>query len=151
MHIKPYRPGPYNFGKLHQGWGLLSQFPPFRYFPKIFDIVKTHVSYWTSRLYLAAAATAQLLRHLSTMTIIPKNLTGIFVRSQIILPEKLTKGTLVNSTQVYIPWCWCPSSIRCQIIINHGLQFYPFHIFCVSLMSTGRTFCNFLNALYYLC
>ena len=27
------------------GWGLLSQFPPFRYFPIFFIIVETHVSF----------------------------------------------------------------------------------------------------------
>ena len=52
---------------LQLGWGLLRQFPPFREF---FSIVKTNVSYWISRLYLAGVAAAQLRWHLSNMNVI---------------------------------------------------------------------------------
>ena len=41
-----------------QGWGLLSQFSPFRYFFEFFSIITTHVIYWISRLYLTGVAAA---------------------------------------------------------------------------------------------
>ena len=43
------------YQKSFQGWGLLSQFPPFPYFPNLFNIVKLHVSYWISRPYLTGS------------------------------------------------------------------------------------------------
>ena len=55
-----------------QGWGLLSQFPPFRYFLSFFSVVRTHVSYWISRLYLTGVAAAQLRGHLSNIHVIQR-------------------------------------------------------------------------------
>ena len=53
-----------------QSWyNSYSQFLPFRYFP-ISIIVKTNVSYWISRLYLAGVAAAQLQWHLSNTNVI---------------------------------------------------------------------------------
>ena len=51
-----------------RGWGLLSQFPPFRYIPN-FSAKKATLygSYWISRSYLTGLATAQLRRRLSNM------------------------------------------------------------------------------------
>ena len=87
------------FTRNGQGWGLLSQFPPFRYFPIFFSIVKPHVSYWISRLYLAGVAAA----HAAAVTPVKygcdsKNLTCAFARSKILLTEKLTNGALVTPT-----------------------------------------------------
>ena len=80
-----------------QGWGLLSQFPPFRYFP--------HFSgSWKHRLFLnitfifdrwrrsSAAATPVKYEWDST------NVTDTFARLQISLTEKLTNGALVTPT-----------------------------------------------------
>ena len=41
-------------------------------FSEFFTIVKTNVSYWISRLYLAGVAAAQLRWHLSNMNVIRK-------------------------------------------------------------------------------
>ena len=57
-------------------------------------IVKTSVSYWISRLYLAGVAAAQLRRHLSNMNVIQ----GTFAGSKILLTEKLANGALVTPT-----------------------------------------------------
>ena len=54
------------------GWGLLSQFPPFRYFPIFFRIIKTHLPYWISRLYLTGVSAAELRWHLSNMNVIQR-------------------------------------------------------------------------------
>ena len=87
------------------GWGLPSQFLPFRYFLNFFSIVKTHVSYWISRSYLTGVAADQLrgwgwggggggapvkCKRDS------KNVRGIYARSKILLAEKLTNGALVT-------------------------------------------------------
>ena len=66
-------------------------------------IVKTSVSYWISRLYLAGVAAAQLRRHCAAATPVKYecdsgNLTGNFARSKILLTEKLANGALVTPT-----------------------------------------------------
>ena len=55
-----------------QGWGLLSQFSPSRYFPNFSTFFKTHVRYWIARLYLTGIATAQLRWYLSNMKVIKR-------------------------------------------------------------------------------
>ena len=50
-------------------------------FSEFFNTVKTHVSYWISRLYLTCVAAVQLRWHLSNMNVIWKNLTGTFAKS----------------------------------------------------------------------
>ena len=60
-----------NFAAVYrQGWGLLSQFPPFHYFPNFSPFVKTLVTYCISRSYLTGVTTAQLWWHLSNMNMI---------------------------------------------------------------------------------
>ena len=66
----------------HQGWGLLSQFPPFRYFLNFFSIIKTHVFYWISRSFFDRC-------HCSLAVVAPvkykcdsNNLRGTFARTK---------------------------------------------------------------------
>ena len=73
-----------------EGWGL-RQYPLFRYFPQIFSIVKTHVCYWISRLYLAGVTAAQLKYKCDS-----NDSRGIFAGSKILLTEKLTNRALVT-------------------------------------------------------
>ena len=52
------------------GWGLLSQFLPLRCFSEFFSIVKIHVSYWISHLYLTGVTAAELRWHLPNINVI---------------------------------------------------------------------------------
>ena len=56
--------------KTHQGWGLLSQFPPVPLFPQICSPVKTNVNYKISRSYLTGVTAAELRRHQPNMNVI---------------------------------------------------------------------------------
>ena len=53
----------------HLRWGLLSQFPPFCYFPNVFSITNVHVSYWMSHFHFTGIAAAQLQWHLSLFVV----------------------------------------------------------------------------------
>ena len=71
-HYRPYGTGTRSKILTHdQGWGLLSWYPPFRYFPN-FSTLWKHVSYRISRLYLTGIAAAQMRWHLSNMHVIEK-------------------------------------------------------------------------------
>ena len=65
-------------------------------------IVKTNVSYWISRLYLAGVAAAQLRWHLSNMNVIQGIWQVFFARSTILLTEKLRNGALVTPTRGWL-------------------------------------------------
>ena len=66
-------------------------------FSDFFTIIKTHVSYSISRLYLTGVASSRPRWHLSNI-----NVTGTFKRSEILLTEKLTNGVLVIPTSVLV-------------------------------------------------
>ena len=72
------------------GVGVTKPISSVSLFPEIFSIVKTHVGYWVSRLYLTGVAAAQLRWHLSNINVI--HLDNL--RSNILLAEKLTSGAL---------------------------------------------------------
>ena len=69
-------------------------------FTKYFSITKTRVGNTISRLYLTGVTTCQLRRYLLNMNGSSEYLIGIFVRSTILLMEKLTNGDLVAPN----PW-----------------------------------------------
>ena len=75
-------------------WRLLSQFAYFQNFSRL----SKHVSYWISCLYLTSVAAALLRWHLSSINWIKKNLRGTFVRSKILITEKLMNRALVTPT-----------------------------------------------------
>ena len=74
----------------HQGWGLLSQFPLFRYFPQFSALWNTCLSCSISPLYLTGVTAAQLRWHLSNINMIK--------RLEILLTEKSTNLALVTPT-----------------------------------------------------
>ena len=63
----------------------------------IFSVVRTHVSYWISRLYLTGVTAAQLGAPVKYKRD-SKNPRGTFARSKILIAEKLTNGALVTPT-----------------------------------------------------
>ena len=81
----------------HLGWGLLSQFPPFLYFPKFSALSKNafaieyHVYIWQVSPQLSCGGTCQIQMWFD-------NLRCTFDRSKILLTEKLTNETLVTPT-----------------------------------------------------
>ena len=84
-------------GILDQGWGLLNQFHPFRYFPNF--------SEWSNSGYLYNIKFIFGRCHRSWSTGTPskyehdwKYLTYTFAQSKFPLMEKLTNGALVNLT-----------------------------------------------------
>ena len=82
------------------GWGLLSQFPPFRYFPNfsaspkyMLAIVNLYITFkfdWCCR---SSAAVTPVKYECDA-----NNLTGTLTASKILLTEKLTNGALVTPT-----------------------------------------------------
>ena len=80
-----------------QGWGLLNQFAPFRYFPN-FPALSKHMLTIEYHVYVDSC-------HRSSAAVAPvkykcdlNNLRGTFTRSKILLTEKLTNGALVTPT-----------------------------------------------------
>ena len=74
-HLKKSSKGVINDESLHRRsastWGGVTK--PISSIPlffKIFSIVKTHVSYWISRLYLTGVPVAQLRWHMSNINVI---------------------------------------------------------------------------------
>ena len=73
------------------GWGLLSQFPPFRYFPNFPSLSKqTLVIEYHVYIWLVSKAVKYECDS--------RNLTGTFAWSKISLTDKLTNGALVPPT-----------------------------------------------------
>ena len=85
----PYRRKP------NQGWGLQSQFPPFRYFPN-FSPLSTQTSNVRYRVYIWQVSSQ--LSCDDTCQIWMWYLTCTFARSKILLTEKLTSRALVTPT-----------------------------------------------------
>ena len=54
------------------GVGVTKPTSPVPLFSEIFNIVKAHIVYWISRLYLAGVAAAQLRWHLPNMNVIQR-------------------------------------------------------------------------------
>ena len=80
-----------------QGWGLLSQFPPFRYFPKFPALskhtltIKYYVHIWQVSPQLSCGTPAKYERDL-------KYVTYYCVKSKFSVTQKLTNGALVTPT-----------------------------------------------------
>ena len=55
---------------LHHGVGVTKPISSVPLFSELFSIVKTHISYWMSRLYLTGVTAAQLRWHLSNINVI---------------------------------------------------------------------------------
>ena len=79
----------------HQGVGVTKPISSLPLFSSFFNIAKTHISYWISRLYLTGVVAAQLRRHLSNMNVIKKS-NRYFCKIDILLTEKLTNGAFVT-------------------------------------------------------
>ena len=80
------------------GWGLLSQFHPFRYFPNFFQHCQNtcwllNSMFIFDRCRRSSAAVAPVKYKCDS-----NNLRGTFTRSKILLTEKLTNGALVTPT-----------------------------------------------------
>ena len=79
------------------GVGLLNQFPPFRYFPKLSALwirtlaIKYQAHIWQVSPQLSCSGTSQIWMWL-------KSQIRIFARSKILLMEKCTNGALVSLT-----------------------------------------------------
>ena len=73
-----------------QGWGLLSQFPPFRYFPNFLALPK-YVLTIKYHIYIWQVAPVKYKCDSSS-------LRGTFTRSKMLLTEKLTNGAWVTPT-----------------------------------------------------
>ena len=77
------------------GWGLLSQFPTFRYFPNLSALskhvvpIEYHVNIWQVPCSSAAVVPVKYICD-------SNNLRGTFARSKNLLTEKLTNGSLVT-------------------------------------------------------
>ena len=88
-----------NFSYLHQGFGLLSQWSPFRYYPNFSALSKRtlaieyHITIISDRCRRSSAAVAPAKYKCDS-----NNLRGIFARSKIFLTEKLTNRALVTPT-----------------------------------------------------
>ena len=80
-----------------EGWGLLSQFPPFRHFPHFQHCQNTclllNILFMFNRCGRSSAAMAPVKYNCNL-----NNLRGTFTRSKILLTEKLTNGALVTPT-----------------------------------------------------
>ena len=75
------------------GWGLLSQFSQFRYFPPFFRMIKTLIICMISRSCLTGVAAAELRRHLLNRNVIE---TYNFDQSKFLVTEKLTNEAVVT-------------------------------------------------------
>ena len=82
---------------LDLGWGLLNQFPPFRYFPNFQNRQNTcqllNITFIFGRCRRSSAAVTSVKYECGW-----NNLTCTFARSKILLKEKLTNGALVTPT-----------------------------------------------------
>ena len=96
-----------------QGWGLLSQFPPFHYFPK-FSALSKHTLAIEYHVYIW-----QVSQQLSS-----NNLRCTFDRSKILLTEKLTNEALVTPT---------PGLLHC----NQWQQSYCHNVITASALITN--------------
>ena len=74
-----------------QGWGFLSQFLPFRYFPNFPALLK-HNTYWILHLYLTGATATQLWWHLSNINVIQSIWQLLLQVWKIFLTETLTNS-----------------------------------------------------------
>ena len=112
------------------GWGLLSRFPPFRYFHnfstslKYMLAIEYHVHSWQ----VSAAVTPVKYEWDS------KNVTSTFARSKILLTEKLTNGALVTPTPGLQPQMGIRRILRGQLL---------YLLRCVNL--SGKHFCTQYN------
>ena len=81
--------------KTHLGWGLLNQFPQFRYYLIFSTLSNTHyvlnITFIFGRCHCSPAAETPAKYECDS-----KNLTDTFARSNILLTEKLTNGALVT-------------------------------------------------------
>ena len=79
------------------GWGLLSQFFPFCYFPHFSLLSKQtkNITFIFGRCHRSSAVVTPVKYECDSA-----NLTGTFARSKIVLTEKLAKGALVSPTLV---------------------------------------------------
>ena len=89
----------------HLEWGLLNQFPLFRYFLGFHYCRNTgcllHITFIFDKCHRSSAATTPVKYERDSY-----NLTGIFSRSKISLTGKLANGVLVTSTSGQYHCCW---------------------------------------------
>ena len=103
-------PGVNELTNTDQGWGLLSLFPPFRYFPNYSALskhalaIKYHVYIWQVSPQLSCGDTCQYECD-------SKNLAGTLTISKLLLTEILAIGALVTPT----PALCLPSYVNCDI------------------------------------
>ena len=79
--------------KLAQRWGLLNQFPPFRYFPELFTIAKTRVTYRIARPHFTGIDTAHVRWHPSNMKVFQ-----VFCKNKYFLNGKINEWRFPNPT-----------------------------------------------------
>ena len=117
------------------GWGLLSQFPPFRYFPN-FSSLSKHTLTVKYRIYiwLSWAAGTPVKYECDS-----RNLTCTFARPKILLTEKLKNGALVTPTPG-------PVFDKRQTSNNHHGDSFNKHQYCsVRMRSAIRYICCFIS------
>ena len=84
------------------GWGLLSQFSLFCYFPNFSKLSKHLVIYITAYSYLTGVTAAELLRHLTNINVISGFWPTHFNKSKFPVTEKSTNRTLVTPPLTHI-------------------------------------------------
>ena len=80
-----------------QGWCLLSQIPPFRYFPKFSALSNTRYLLSITSIFHRCHRSSTAVAHVK-YEYDSSNLRGTFMRSKILLMEKSTNGALVTPT-----------------------------------------------------
>ena len=100
------------------GWGLLNQFPTFRYFP-IFSAIQKHWSPIEHHVHIRQMSPQLSGGDTRQMWMGFKESKMFFSWSKFSPPEKLTNGALIPPTPQAGLLMWQPSHIKCEMNASH--------------------------------